>query len=270
MKQKFGFIGAGNMARAIINGMTESHLIFSPQAVASDVSPEQLEALEQITQATLARDNADLVKSTDVVFFAVKPHQVGEVCDQIRPHIRPEQLFVSVCAGIPTSLVEQRLGGEVRVVRVMPNTPALIGCGSAAVAGGKNATREDVELVLQIFNAIGIAYELPEEKLDLMTGLTGSGPAYVFYFTEALISAGIELGLPEKAAGELVKQMVYGAARMAKESDQPLHELRQAVTTKGGTTEAGLRQLEEGDLRELIHNCVEAATRRSAEMSKGQ
>jgi pyrroline-5-carboxylate reductase len=151
----------------------------------------------------------------------------------------------------------------------MPNTPALIGCGAAAVAAGSHATPEDMELVCRIFDSVGKSVRLKEDLFDLVTGLTGSGPAYVFRFTEALIDAAVELGMPKDAALTLVLQMVYGSSRMAIESDRTLVELRQAVTTKGGTTEAGLKVLEEGEFPALIRDCVEAATKRSAEFSKG-
>lgn len=267
LKQQIGFIGAGNMARAILSGMMNAKLIEHPQAIVSDVSVEQLEATEQITQARIAKDNADLARLADIVFFATKPYQVADVCREIKPHVRAGQLFITICAGVRTATIEDALGGKPRVIRVMPNTPALIGCGSAAVARGQYATQKDAELASRIFDSVGVAVELPEELLDLVTGLTGSGPAYVFYFTEQLIEAGKKLGLPENAANELVKQMVYGAARMAFESDKPLAELRAAVTTKGGTTEAGLRALEEAGLAKTIHKCVEAATNRSKELA---
>jgi pyrroline-5-carboxylate reductase len=270
LKQTFGFIGAGNMARAILSGMLNAHLINSTQAVVSDAVPEQLEKIEQIAQPKIAADNSEVVSSADVVLFAVKPYQMDAVVNEIKPHARPAQLFITICAGITTSFIEDRLGEGTRVVRVMPNTPALIQCGSAAVSPGRWATPQDVQLVLRIFNSVGVAVQLTEDKMNLVTGLTGSGPAYIFYFTELLIQAGMELGLTQSDATELVKQMVYGAARMAKETDVPLHELRQQVTTKGGTTEAGLRQLEEGDLRELVLSCIRAATDRGADLAQGK
>lgn len=270
LPQTFGFIGAGNMARAILSGMINAHLIDPTQAIVSDAAPEPLEIMEQVAQPRIAADNAAVLNEADVITFAVKPFHMDEVCREISPHMRPSQLFISICAGIPTEFIERRLGAGARVIRVMPNTPALIQCGSAGVARGKAATDEDMALVLRIFNAIGVAVELPEKQLDLITGLTGSGPAYVFYFTEALIAAAVEQGLDAESATELVRQMVYGASRMALESNQPLHELRSQVTTKGGTTEAGLKRLEEGDFRALVSECVAAATARSRELSAGK
>lgn len=269
LKQTIGFIGAGNMARAILSGMLNAGLIEAKQAIVSDVSAEQLEAIGKLTGARLAKSNSEVVGAADVVIIATKPYHVGAVCEEVRAQTRSGQLFVSICAGIPTTLIEERLGGNARVIRVMPNTPALIGCGAAAVAAGAHATAEDVELVCRIFDSVGKSVRLGEEQLDLVTGLTGSGPAYVFRFTEAMIEAAVELGMPKDAALTLVLQTVYGASRMAIESGKPLVELRQAVTTKGGTTEAGLKVLEEGEFGALIRDCVEAATKRSAELSKG-
>jgi pyrroline-5-carboxylate reductase len=269
LNQKIGFIGAGNMGLAILSGMLRADMIDSPQAIVSDVSPERLEQVEQITQAQIARDNKQVVREADVVLLAVKPFQVADVSDEVREFVREGQLFITICAGIPTRLLEEKLGPGARVVRVMPNTPSIIGCGSAGVAPGARSSEKDLALVVSIFEAVGRAVVVPEDQIDLITGLTGSGPAYVYYFLEALIDAGVKLGLSEKDAMVLVGEMVQGASRMAMESEHPLRELRRMVTTKGGTTEAGLRVLEGGDFAGMIERCVAAATARSKELAKG-
>lgn len=267
MNEKIAFLGAGNMARAIAGGMIRAGLVDPSQIVASDVAEGALDVLEQATGARRAGSNAEAAAGADVIILATKPFQVADVCREIRGSMG-NALLISICAGIPTSTMEENLGEEPRVIRVMPNTPALIGAGSAAVAAGRYATEADLDLAVRIFKSVGTAIAVEESKLDLVTGLTGSGPAYVFRFIEALIEAGTELGLSAEEAKVLVPQMVLGAARMAVEGTRPLHELRAAVTTKGGTTEAGLKMLEEGDFMDLIRSAVARATERSRELSK--
>jgi pyrroline-5-carboxylate reductase len=266
--QKIAFIGAGNMARAILGGIVKGGLAVPEQCMAADVSEEQLARLcKSVGSVATTTDNRRVVEFADVVIIATKPYHVGAVCEAVASAARAGQLFVSICAGIRTGFIEAKLGGDARVVRVMPNTPALIGCGASAIAPGSRSTPGDLALVKSLFAAVGTAVEVEEGQLDLVTGLTGSGPAYVFRFAEALIQAGCELGLSEAKSRALVLQTVHGAARMAFESGTPLMELRQAVTTKGGTTEAGLRVLEEGDFAELVRDCVARATQRSRELS---
>ncbi len=270
LSQTLGFIGAGNMARAILGGTVRAGLVDPARALASDVSPDQLSGFCAATGAAAAASNREVAAKADVIVIATKPFHVEAVCAEVRDAARPAQLWVSICAGIRTPLIEQTLGGSARVVRVMPNTPALIGCGAAGVAPGRHATSGDLDLVTRLFGAVGVAVRVEEDQLDLVTGLSGSGPAYVFRFAEALIGAATELGLSPEQARTLALQTLLGSARMALESGRPLHDLRAAVTTKGGTTEAGLRALEEGDFSELIRDCVDAATRRSRELSGGR
>ena len=194
---------------------------------------------------------------------------MAEVCTEIAPASTSAKLFVSICAGIRTSFIEERLGPQVRVARVMPNTPALVGLGASGVAGGAWASEADVEFVAGLFRAVGVAVVVPEAQMDLVTGLTGSGPAYLFRFAEALIDAAVAQGMDAEVAELLVRQLVLGAGKLAAESRQPLHELRAIVTTKGGTTEAGLRALEEGGFEAAIRDCVARATSRGAELSSG-
>ncbi|MCX7626639.1 MAG: pyrroline-5-carboxylate reductase [Candidatus Sumerlaeaceae bacterium] len=267
-EKKIVFIGAGNMARAIAAGVIRKGTVDASHILASDVAEAQRTEFERITSAKTISSNHEAARWADLVILAVKPFQIATVCEDINPVIRPSQLVISICAGVTTQFLEQRLGDSVRVVRAMPNTPALIGCGATAVAAGSRATREDVDCVLELFGAVGVALELPESVLDVVTGLSGSGPAYVFYFAEALIAAAEKLGLPHGAAETLVKHTIYGASRLAIESPQSLESLRAAVTTKGGTTEAGLRALEQQGFARAIEECVAAAARRSAELSQ--
>ncbi len=267
---RVGFLGAGNMARAIAAGLVGKGIVPAKQILASDISEHQREEFHRLTGAPAIASNADVVRQSDVLIFAVKPFHVGAVCEEIRPFVESRHLIVSICAGIPTQFYESRLASQTRVVRVMPNTPALIGAGATAVAAGKFVSPQDVETVLELFRSVGVAVQLPEEQLDLITGLSGSGPAYVFFFAEAMIEAAVKLGLERNAAELLVKQTLYGASRLALESERSLEALREAVTTKGGTTEAGLRTLESHDFANIIYECIAAATRRSAELAQSQ
>ena len=267
LKQTIGFIGSGNMARAIASGAIKAGLVDPRQILLSDANPDQVAKVAQETGARGVASNSELVAQSDIVVISTKPYHVADVCGEVRDKLKPGHLFISICAGVKAGKIETALGGDARVVRVMPNTPALIGCGSAGVAAGKNATPGDVDMARQIFQAVGTAVVVSEDKLDLITGLTGSGPAYLFRFMESLIVAGKELGLSEGEAQALVPQMVLGSARMAVESGRSLQELREAVTTKGGTTEAGLKILEEGGFMNLVQDCVAAATRRSQELA---
>ncbi len=266
--KKIGFIGAGNMARAIAGGIIRKGIVAAENVIASDISAEQRAEFERATGAKTVPSNVEVTTASEVIVLAVKPFHVAAVCEEIRSFLQTHQLILSICAGITTGFLQQHLTPQARVIRAMPNTPALISCGATAVSGGLHATRADIQTALELFKAVGVAIELPEDKLDLVTGLSGSGPAYVFYFAEALISAAEKLGLGRAEAELLVKHTLFGAARLALESERSLPELRAAVTTKGGTTEAGLRALDEFGFARAIEECVAAATRRSRELAQ--
>lgn len=271
IERKIGFIGSGNMAGAIARGIVKSGLVKAENVIVSDADAAKAEELAKEIGGFAALTNRDLAKQADIIILATKPFHVVDVCQEIRDLLNVDRnVIVSICAGISTQTMEVALDGNYRVVRVMPNTPALIGCGSAGICGGKFASDEDLQITRSIFDSVGVSVILSEDKLDLVTGLTGSGPAYVFRFMEALIQAGQDLGLTKEETELLVPTMVLGATRLAVESKKPLHELRDAVTTKGGTTAAGLKALEEGDFFELVHDCVAAATHRSKELGAGK
>lgn len=263
-----GFIGSGNMAFAIIRGIITTGLVSPDRICISDANPAQVEKVSGVTGAQAAVDNINLVTHSDIIVLATKPYHLTGVLTEVKASLEVSRhLVVSICAGVRTSAIEAAAGEGVHVVRVMPNTPALIGCGSAAISGGRNATNTDLEFVSQIFDSVGTSIPVPEEKLDAVTGLTGSGPAYVFRFIEALMAAAEEQGLTSEEAQVLVPQMVLGATRMAVEGDRTLAELREAVTTPGGTTAAGLKVLDQGHFMALISGCVAAATARSRELA---
>lgn len=267
--KKIGFIGSGNMARAIIRGMLNVGLLSASDITIADALAEQVQKVQAETGVNAASSNAELAASSDVIIIATKPHHVAGVMAEIRPALQADRhLVISICAGVRTATIEAAAGGlNLPVIRVMPNTPALIGMGSAAIAPGAYAEDGHLKLASQIFDSVGTSVVTPEEKLDAVTGVSGSGPAYVIRFMEALLQAAEDSGLSADEAKILVPQMVLGSAKMAIESDRTLAELRKAVTTPGGTTAAGLKVLEEGDFMGLISDCVAAATARSRELA---
>lgn len=267
-EKTIGFIGSGNMARAIIRGIVATGLTTPDRIWISDANPEQVERLSAETEVRGAANNSEVARHCDLIILATKPHHVTGVMAEIQAVLQADRhLIVSICAGVRTATIEDAAAAGTRVVRVMPNTPALIGCGSAAIAGGRNATSADLETVSQIFRSVGTAVVLDESKLDAVTGVSGSGPAYVFRFIEALMAAAELQGLSNEEAQILVPQMVLGAARMAVEGDRTLAQLREAVTTPGGTTAAGLRVLEGEGFVKAVSDCVAAATARSRELA---
>lgn len=269
LTQTLGFIGAGNMATAIIHGLITKGLVKADQVFISDADPEQVARLSSATGVNAAETNAALATRADVIIIATKPHHVAPVLEEIRGELDPARhLVISICAGVTTARMEAAAAVEgLAVVRVMPNTPALVGFGSAAIAAGSHVTDAQLDLAAEIFAAVGISVIMSEDKLDAVTGVSGSGPAYVFFFIESLIAAAVAQGLSEDEAEALVPQMVYGAAKMAVEDSRSLAALRQAVTTPGGTTAAGVAALEQGGFSLLLGNCVAAATRRSRELA---
>lgn len=266
-----GFLGAGNMAEAILRGLIARGTDPGRLAIA-DVRAERTTALAEELKVTVAADNAALLRQSETVILGVKPQNAGDLLRALRGEARPEQLFVSILAGTRAETLEALLAHEgcraPRVVRVMPNTPALLGAGASAISTGTHATQEDAALARTIFEAVGVAEILPETQMDAVTGLTGSGPAYFFRMIEAMIEAGVAQGLAREQAARLVKQTALGAARMAVESGEEPAELRRRVTSPGGTTAAGLAVLEEENFVDLILRTVDAATKRSAELGR--
>lgn len=263
---KIGFIGTGNVASAILGGIVPAGLAKPENIFCYDVDPERLWSAHNIVPFHSCRSNTEVMQKSEVVFLAVKPKNVPEVLEEIKDHSKSEHLIISVCAGIKTSFIEKRVNANVRVVRVMPNTPALIKCGASALSKGAWATEEDLALALSIFNVIGVAVEVKEYDLDAVTGLSGSGPAYIFYMTECLINAGVAEGLAPDDAETLTKQMVLGAARMITERKEPLKKLREMVTTPGGTTAAGLKVMRDSGYEDIIKRAIKRATERSREL----
>lgn len=267
LTQQIGFLGAGNMAEALIKGVLKANLCLPDQIRAADPSADRRMLMEQTYGVRTMTDNRELVRASDVILLAVKPQVMTAVLEEIRPEAKPAKLFISIAAGIPLRTITKGLGSD-RVVRVMPNTPALVLEGASALAGAPGATPADLDLALQIFSAVGRALVLEEHHLDAVTGLSGSGPAYVFLILEALADAGVKMGLPRHVAITLAAQTVLGSARMVLETGKHPGQLKDQVASPAGTTIAGLHRLEEGKLRATLMNAVEAATLRARELGR--
>jgi pyrroline-5-carboxylate reductase len=270
--QKIGFIGAGAMAEALVGGLTSAG-VPAAHLRAADPDPTRRKRLEERCGIETVSDNAEVAGDSDVVVIAVKPQVVtaalaGFGADTSLDVTRP--LWISIVAGVPLAALEALLSPEARIVRAMPNTPALVQAGATALCGNARTAAEDTTLARHLFESVGVAWEAPQEDLlDAVTGLSGSGPAYVFVFLEALGDAGVRMGLPREAAYDLAFQTVFGAAKLALETGRHPAELKDQVTSPGGTTIAGLERLEAGGLRAAVYEAVAAATRRSKELGEG-
>jgi pyrroline-5-carboxylate reductase len=268
VEHTIAFVGAGNMAGALIRGLIGTGTVPADRIIAADPDKGRLSALEADLEIRVTSDNAEAVREATVVVLSIKPQVFPQVLPGLSTALRPEALLVSIAAGISTRIIERAFPAGSRVVRTMPNTPALVGAGASAIAAGSHATEEDLELAEALFRSVGISVRVPEEQIDAVTGLSGSGPAYVFAMIEALRDAGAREGLPEETAFQLASQTVFGAARLLLDEKEPPEVLRDRVTSPGGTTRAGLDALADAGFAEAILGAVRAATRRSVELGK--
>ena len=269
MTEKIGVIGAGKIGSAIARGIIRAGLVKKENVMASDVSDELRQAIARDLDIKVTPDNGALCDFAEITILAVKPQIVDPVAREIAKKLGKSKLLISVAAGVPLGRIETHLEPGARVVRVMPNIPCVVGAGAAGFAGGGHATAADLEKVGAILNSFGVGLAVEEKYLDAVTGLSGSGPAYVFLFMEALADGGVQVGLSRDVALKLAMQTVYGAARMALESNKHLSELKDEVTSPGGTTIAGLYAMEQNGFRGTVMKAVVSATRRSQELGKG-
>ena len=263
IQQTVGFLGGGNMAEAIVRGLLHAEVVPPERVIVSDVKAERLEQLAKRHGVRTTTDNLALVRDADVVVLSVKPQVIDKVLVAIGDAIRPEQVVVSVAAGVPVAALEARLPPGARVVRTMPNTPATVDAGATAIAPGSHATEADLAIARALFSAVGRVVMLEESLLDAVTGLSGSGPAYVMVMIEALADGGVKVGLHRDTALLLAAQTVYGSAKLLLETGEHPGRLKDMVTSPGGTAIAGLHTLESGGLRRTLIDAVEAATNRS-------
>jgi pyrroline-5-carboxylate reductase len=263
------FVGAGNMASSIIGGLVESG--HPAQSIsAADPFPASLERLQEIAAVAVSSDNAEAVADADVVILAVKPQVMAAATDSIAAATQANgAVVISIAAGITIAAMQTRLGAGAAIVRCMPNTPALLGCGASGLFANDQTSAQQRDYAQSILSAVGITCWVDtEQALDAITALSGSGPAYFFMFMEAMINAGCELGLDRETATTLAMQTSLGASRMALESDVDLVELRRRVTSPAGTTESAVQSFEKDGLRDIVTNAMRAAADRAAEMAR--
>lgn len=260
-------IGSGAMATALLKSWIAAGLVKAEQVTATDIMPERRSAMQALGVRAVS-ENTVAAADANTILLAVKPQQVPDVLAEIGTVCRPGTLVISIAAGVPLQVLEAGLGTHTAVVRVMPNTPCLVGVSATGVSLGKNVNAMQSELVLQLFRSVGIAFTLPEKMLDAVTGLSGSGPAYVYLMIEALSDGGVAAGLPRDIATQMAAQTVLGAARMVMETKQHPAVLREMVTSPAGTTAAGLLALEESGLRAGMAHAVLNAAKRAHELGE--
>jgi pyrroline-5-carboxylate reductase len=267
-KLKIGFLGAGKMATALARGFIRAELAGPKDLMASDPLEAARNHFAEIIGAKTTVSNADVARFASVLILAVKPDQAAGVLAGLRGQFTLEHLLLSIAAGATLAKLEGALPAGSRVIRAMPNTPALVGESASAFAPGKSATAADGELARTLLSAVGIAFQVKEPLLDAVTGLSGSGPAYVYQFIEALSDGGVAAGLPRDMATQLAAQTVLGAAKMVLETGQHPGALKDQVTSPGGTTIEGLHELEKGKLRGAVMSAVRAATEKSKKLGQ--
>lgn len=263
------FIGCGNMGSALISGILGSGLISKDKVLATDIRPKRLEYIREKEGVSTTEDNREAVEKSDIIVLAVKPQVIGRVLSEIKDVVTEDKIIISIAAGITTGFIEKVLGKEVSVVRVMPNTPALVRTSASGLSPGKYAGEQEEIIAEQMMSRVGIVVKVPEEMLDAVTALSGSGPAYIFYVIESLIEAGTEMGLSEDDVRKLVEQTVLGAVRMVMDTGESPQVLRARVTSPGGTTETALKYLEEKGFQKILITAVKEAAIRSKELSTG-
>ena len=267
MQQKrIGLLGAGNLAGALLRGLIASRTVSAERIRASDVRAERLAELERAHGISTCLSNCELTTWSDVVVLAVKPQVMPAVLEEMAPSLDASKLVISVAAGVAISSLQARLPKQTRIVRVMPNTAALVLAGATAIAAGPAATAEDVALTSSLFLAVGRTAVLDESLMNVATGLSGSGPAYVMLMIEALADGAVRLGMTRDTALLLTAQTLYGAAKLQLETGTHPAQLKDQVTSPGGTTAAGLHALEAGAARAALMAAVSAATQRAEEL----
>lgn len=263
--RRITFLGAGNMANAIIRGLLRAGL--APSKITATVRREEKRKELETTHGIVAGfDNVAATRDAEVVVLCVKPQALDKLLTQVAPAVDRSKLIISVAAGVPIAAIERRLGAGARIVRSMPNTPSLVGAGATAVSAGEHATEEDLQLATAMFDSVGLTTVVDEYLLDAVTGLSGSGPAYIFLIIEAMSDAGVKVGLSRHQALKLAAQTVLGSAKLLLETNAHPGHLKDQVTSPGGTAIAGLHTLEAGGLRTTLIDAVEAATTRARQL----
>lgn len=267
---KIGFIGAGNMAEALIKGLISSGLFKAGQILIRDIAKKRVSHIKSTYKVKVASDNKQLAEQSDLIVLAVKPSHVSKVVSEIEEILTTKKVLISIAAGVKTNSISKLIKKKSKIVRVMPNTPALVLSGASVFYCNENVTSREKNRVKKILESVGLALMVEDEGLlDPVTGLSGSGPAYVSIFIEALADGGVKMGLPRDMAHKLAAQTVYGTAKMIIDADAHPAQFKDKVSSPGGTTIEGIHNLEKGGFRSSTISAVEAATRRSKELSKG-
>jgi pyrroline-5-carboxylate reductase len=266
--KKIAFLGTGNMAEALVKGILRGGAATPSEIVCAEPREERRKEIERLYGVKAIASNLEAAAAADVVILSVKPQILDPVLDEVAPAVDGRKVILSIAAGVPIARIAARLPAGTRIVRSMPNTPALVGAGAAALSGGPHATAEDVALAVRLLEAVGTAVVVAEPLLDAVTGLSGSGPAFVYLFVEALADGGVKAGLPRAEALQLAAQTVLGAARLVLESGEHPGRLKDQVTSPGGTTIAGVHALEKAGFRGAVIDAVEAAAKRSRELGE--
>ncbi len=266
--QTLGLVGGGQMGEALVRGIIESGLLGADKIMVVEPYEERREYLQSTYSIKVTDNSAELAKNCSIITLAVKPQIMDMVLDQYRDALGRGHLVISIAAGVTIGQLEKGLGAERRIIRVMPNTPCLVLAGASALSGNSSTDAGDIEASLQIFSAVGTCVEVPESMLDAVTGLSGSGPGYVFTFLEAMIDGGVLAGIPRPIAEQLAVQTLYGSAKLARATGEPAAVLKGRVTSPGGTTITGLQVMEEAGLRGTIMTAVEAAAERSRDLGQ--
>jgi pyrroline-5-carboxylate reductase len=261
--RQVGFVGSGNMGEALIHGLIHGHLCRPDQIICSDTRPEKLKVIREKYGVKGTSHNSEVVKQSDIIILAVKPQILKPVVNDIAKYLDLSKLIISIAAGVSLDTIESCSKKELKLIRVMPNICVSVREGVSAISGGKHALREDLMMAKAIFDSVGKSLFIEENLLDAVTGLSGSGPAYIFLIIDALADAGVKVGLSRDDALILASQTVLGAAKMLIETGEHPGKLKDMVTSPGGTAIAGLHTLEEGGLRTTLINAVEVATNRS-------
>ena len=268
-KGKICIIGAGNMGEALLKGMLQAGIYTKAEIIVTDISPERLEYIKSTYDVDTTKDNTKAATLSDVIIISVKPDNMKSLIEEISHSLDKSKVIISVVTGISINRMHLWLSKKVPVIRVMSNTPMIVMEGATAIAPGPGVKGKDLETTKKIFNSVGKTIILDEKHLDAVTGLSGSGPAYIFTIIEALTDGGVRVGLPRKAALLLASQTVLGAAKMVMDTERHIGSLKDMVTSPGGTTIEGLYRLEEAGIRAALISAVEHATRKATELGKG-
>ncbi len=263
-----GLIGSGNMGEAIVGGLIAAKATDPKNIICADIRAKRLQFLKETYGVKISSNNTEVAKTAEVLIYAIKPQMVASVLMETADFIDMSKLVISVAAGVPLAAIEKMLDKETRLIRVMPNIAALVKEAASAMAAGKNANPADTDIAMTIFSSIGKTVLVKETAMDAVTGLSGSGPAYIFIVVDALADAGVKMGLSREEASFLATQTVLGAARLIFDSGEHPGQLKDKVSSPGGTTIAGIHALENGGIRNTLINAVEAATKRSQELGQ--